>query len=336
MKTALRISMRLALVVLAVAFSACSVVSQEGIQSVSMAPGDDRCVFSYRRGDDSLIATRNLNEPVSSIVVKSDDGTIYERPVFSNDGQKLYFIARKKPDRSDLFSIAIDGSDMTQITHGQEGAQNIQDLALSHDGNTIYYINSGYFGHSSPIAKSRPHRMDFFSVRTDGEELERLSYGNVYVLHGLSVSPSGNEIYSRSKILHLNKPRYFTDFDPSPFIVFTSTYPVSEFTDDGKFVLASAKVEERKPGFSSRGALNLGEYSAVYGFGLFLIDTNSETVQEIIHLHSYLDSPALSHERKRILFVRNDTVYGGQAGRELWSVNLDGSNLQRIELRIEK
>jgi len=329
--------MRLALAILTVAFGACSVVSDNGIQSVSTAPGDDRCVFSYRKGDDSLIAIRNMNEATSSIVVKSNDGTIYERPIFSDDGRELYFIARKRPDRSDLFSIAIDGSDMTRITNGQEGAQNIQDLALSKDGDTIYYINSAYFGHYSPIATSHPHNMDFFSIRKDGKELERLSYSNSYVIYGLSVSPSGNEIYSRSKILHLSKPRHFTDFNPSPFIVFSSSYPVSKFMDDGKFVLSGAKVEERKPGgFSSRQELKLGEFSAVYGDGLFLIDTNSETVQEIIHLQSYLDSPALSHDRKRVFFVRNDTVYGGQAGRELWSVNLDGSGLQKIDLGLEK
>jgi hypothetical protein len=178
--------------------------------------------------------------------------------------------------------------------------------------------------------------MDFFSIRKDGNELERLSYSNSHVIYGLSVSPSGNEIYSRSKILHLDKPRHFTDFNPSPFIVFSSTYPVSEFTDDGKFVLAGAKVEERKPGLSSRGAMELGEYSAVYGYGLFLIDTNSETVQEIVHLQSYLDSPALSYDQERVLFIRNDTVYGGQSGRQLWSVNLDGSNLQKIDLGLEK
>ena len=62
MKTALPISMRLALAIFTVAFSACSVVSQSGIQSVSMAPDDDRCAFSYRKGDDSLIAIRDMDK----------------------------------------------------------------------------------------------------------------------------------------------------------------------------------------------------------------------------------------------------------------------------------
>jgi Tol biopolymer transport system component len=302
-----------------------------------MAPDGSLFAFSYLKGDDSLIAIKNMDEAVSSIVVRSSDRTLYERPIFSSDGQKLFFIARKKRDKSDLFFIDIDGSGITQITNGQKGAQNIQDLALSADGNTIYYINSGYFGHYSPIAASRPHQMDFYSIRTDGKELEQLSYSNSYALNGVSISPSGNEIYSRAKILHLSKPRHFSEFNPSPFITFTSTYPLSKFTGDGNVVLTSAKIEERRPGsFNSREELKLGDFSAVYGYALFLIDVNNETVKEIIHLDSYLDSPALSHDRKRILFVRNDSVWGGEAGRELWSVNLDGSGLQKIDLGLPK
>ena len=76
----------------------------------------------------------------------------------------------------------------------------------------------------------------------------------------------------------------------------------------------------------------MGDGSAVYGYGLFLIDVNNETVKEIIHLPSVLDSPALFHNQDRVLFIRHDDVYGGKTGRELWSVNLDGSELHKIDL----
>lgn len=317
----------------AIAFSGCSVISKNGIRSVSVAPDDDAFVFSYQDGDESLVAIKKADQASSSIVLRSSDRTSYERPIFSNDGQKLFLIARKKPDRSDLFVVEIDGSGLTQITNGQEGAQNIQDMALAEDDNTIYYINSGYYGHYSPIAASHPHKMDFYSIDKSGQGLSRLSYSNSYALYGVSISPAGDEIYCRSKILSLNKPRQFENFDVSPFILFTSRYPLSKFTDDGTVVLSSAKVEERKPGsFSSREELELGQYSAVYGYGLFLVDVSNKTVKEIVHLPSYLDSPALSRDQKRVFFIRNDSVYGGEAGNELWSVNLDGSELQKIDL----
>ena len=91
-------------------------------------------------------------------------------------------------------------------------------------------------------------------------------------------------------------------------------------------------MEERKPGFSSREEIKLGKLSAVYGDGLFLINIYNETVKEIIHLPSALDSPALFHNQERVLFIRHDDVYGGKTGRELWSVNLDGSELHKINL----
>lgn len=323
-------------IIIAIAISGCSVISNEGIQSVSIAPDDQSFAFSYRKGNESLIAVNKTDESISTIVLSSKEGTKYDRPVFSDNGQELFFIVRKKRNQGDLYVVGAAGSGLRQITHGQEGANNIQDLALSGDGETIYYINSGFYGHYSPIASSRPHDMDFYSIHKDGTGLERLSYSNSYSLSGVSISPSGEDIYERSHILSLRKPRHFTPFNVSPLLVFTSQYPLSKIENNGNLVLSCAKVEKRKPGFSSREEIKLGEWSAVYGSGLFLIDINNEAVKEIIHLPSALDSPALFHNQERVLFIRHDDVYGGKTGRELWSVNLDGSNLHKVDLRFSR
>lgn len=315
----------------------CSVVSLEGVQSVAVAPDEQTFVVNYHQGGESLVAIIEADGYIPTVLLRSQDGTQYDRPIFSKNGERVFFIRRKKRDQGDLYAIDTDGENLIPITNGQEGAENIQDIAASRDGEIIYFINSGFYGHYSPIAASHPHDMDFFSINKDGTGLEQLSYSNSYALYGVSIAPSADKIYSRSKILHLSKPRHFSDFDVSPFIAFSSHYPLSEFTDSGNVVLAAAKVEERKPGsFSSREELKLGEFSAVYGYGLFLVDVNNETVTEIIHLRSYLDSPALFHDQQRVLFVRNDSVWGGDAGRELWSVNIDGSNLHKIDLALMK
>jgi len=323
------------LVVLAGLLSGCSVYSQYGFQSVSIAPDDLSFAVAHREGRESLLAIAKFEENVPTVVLKSRDGTHYERPIFSNDGRKLYFIARKKRDRGDLFVIGTDGSGLTQLTVGQEGAQNIQDIALSREGNKIYYINSRFYGHYSPIASSQPHDLDFYSISTDGTGLERLSFASSYGLTGLSISPSGEDIYSRSTILRLEKPRQYRPFTfKSPDrLPFTSQYPLSKISGS-QLVLSCSKTEERVPGRSSRERLNLGEYSAVYGSGLFLIDIDDEVVvDEVVYLRSYLDSPALSHDRQRILFIRNDSVWGGDGDKTLWSVNVNGSQLRQIQLQ---
>ena len=59
-------------------------------------------------------------------------------------------------------------------------------------------------------------------------------------------------------------------------------------------------------------------------------------VNEVVYLASHLDSPALSRDGKRVLFIRNDSVWGGKGDKTLWSVKVDGSGLRRIELPFEK
>lgn len=324
------------LVAFAVLIGGCSVISKEGINSVSMAPDDKTFAFSYRTGNESLIAINNIDEGTTTIVLRSQDGIEYERPTFSDNGQKLYFISRTKRDQGDLYVVNTDGSGLKQITHGQAGAENIQDLSISEDGDTIYYINSGFYGHSSPIAASHPHNLDFYSIDNAGANLERLSYRNSYYLYGISISPSDEYIYSLNVILSLSKPRQVSPHELPPFLDFTSQYPLSNFSRTGNVVLACGKKEKQKPGSSSRKGTPAGEGWAVYGFGLFLIDSYKGTVKEIIHLPSYLNSPALFHHQDRVLFIRNDSIYGGEAGRELWGVNLDGSNLKKIDLRFTK
>ena len=78
----------------------------------------------------------------------------------------------------------------------------------------------------------------------------------------------------------------------------------------------------------------LQEGWAVYGSGLYLANINKQHVEEIVYLPSHLDSPALFHREDRVLFIRNDSVWGGESGRELWSVDLDGKNLHRIDLAL--
>ena len=311
----------------------CSVISQEGVHSVSIAPDDQSFVINYQRGSESLLAVIATDGYVPTILLQPQQGIRFDRPRFSRDGEKVFFIRRRKRDQGDLHVIDIDGTDLARVTDGQEGTENIQDFALSRDGGTIYFINSGFFGHYSPIAASRPHNMDFYSIDASGAGLERLSHRNSYVLYGISVSPKGDSLYSRAEILALTTPREFRHFSYRSNYqhAFTSQYPLSEITDDGLVVLSCAKVQRSKPGYNSREKHDLGDGWAVYGFGLYLIDIDEQVViDEIVHLPSYLDSPALFHDQQRVLFVRNDSVYGGEAGRELWSVNIDGSNLHRI------
>lgn len=320
----------------AFAISGCTVISNEGIQSVSASPDNQEIIFSYFKGKESLIATNQLDGKPSKILLRSPEGKYYERPVYSSDGSKIFFISKTGPDQGDLYELNVDGSGLKQITKGQHGAENIIDFALSKDDQTIYYINSGFYGHYSPIAASAPHEMDYYSIRRDGTGLKRLTHLMSYSLNGLSVPHSSDEVYSRQFILNLKGPQVYSQFNPSRLLVHTSRYPLSNFSQDGKFVLSSGKVERKKPGSKINKWHPTGQEGfVVYGYGLYIVDTkNKERVKEIIHLPSHLNSPTVLHDQDIIFFIRFDRPFGGKAGRELWSVRLDGLNLRKIDLQL--
>lgn len=326
---------RLLLPVCLLFVSGCSVVKDYGVQSVAVAPDNGSFVVAYTSEDESLIAILDAEDHTPVVVQSSEAEFQYERPVFSADGERVFFIRRSDRDRSDIYVVDIDGSNLSAVTSGQAGAENIQDIALSADGETVYFINSGFFGHYSPIAASAPHEMDFYAVNRDGTGLQRLSWRNIYAFNGLSITPDEQELYSRAEILSLTEPGKFRPFTYSnPYRhAFTSRYPLSAISADGRILLSCAKVMRSLPEFSKEEKLELGGGWAVYGFGLYLIDTNEQAlVDEIVFLRAYLDSPARFLGEERVLFIRNDSIYGGEAGRELWSVNFDGSGLHKIEL----
>lgn len=309
----------------------CSVISHDGIQSVAIGPDEQSIVFSYTDGSDSLIGVKNIDTVTCRVLLRSGGPVRYERPAFSPDASQLVFIARERDDSGDLYRARPDGSGPVGITRGQEGAENVQDFTFSADGESIVYINSSFFGHYSPIAASRPRAMDFYSISIDGTGLTRLSQLRLDTLNGLSLAPSGNLIYSIPLVFDTGEPRNSKHFNVHPSLVMTTRYPLSKVTPDRKLVIASGKAERRRPGYSSGEAIPWSPDRAVYGYGLYLVDLETKKVREIIHLPSMLDSPAVLNSRQRVFFIRHDEVFGGRAQREVWSVDLDGTDLMKIE-----
>ena len=112
----------------------CSTISRQGIQSIAIAPDDQTFVFSYQSESRSLLAIGTTRPVDARVVLEAEGGAVYERPIFSRDGKRIFFILRAEPDKSDLYAVGTDGFGLMQITRGQDGTQNIQDLALSADG----------------------------------------------------------------------------------------------------------------------------------------------------------------------------------------------------------
>jgi len=314
-----------------------------GIKSVVSSRDGKILVFSYCDEKSSLIASMDRDTNKTNLVSLAPKGVFYERPVLSSVSDEILFIERSSKDKSVICRVSIDGTGMKKLTSGKAGTENILDLALLHSGERAYYLNSGVFRKYSPIAPKNPHNMDFYTIRTDGSEIRKLTNTNSYDLRGLTLSPDERKIYSNafnSNAFNLGRGWGFYIIDlqssniskfplmvsePLGFLAEDLSSPprfhLSQVSETGVVVAAFAKVTRQKGSPGSERRVQMG-------YGLYLIDVYGMTIQrEIVYLPDYLYSPVLLSGGNKILFVRDN-----RGGSELWEINMDGTGLRKLPL----
>jgi hypothetical protein len=301
-----------------------------GVTSVSAAPNSDKFAISYCDEKKSLIAVGYYASGQMKIVLNSND-SLFLRPVFLHKDGDIAFIERSTVDLSKIKTIHEDGS-TTELTSERPESKNIRDMTPSSDGRTIYYINSQRYSRSSPVGPYLPHDNDFYALSVNDRLVKRLSFSSEYHLSGVSVSRDGETIFSRSAVLEsdgskIKAIRYLVAKDllfTEDHLTYTSEIPLSEVSSRKQMILACGKATK----------FFLGD-PVVEGYGLFLIQLpERKIVKELIHLRSYLTSPTILEKKGVVLFIRQpfEKPLFRKLKRELWSVNLDGSNLKRIPL----
>lgn len=304
-----------------------------GPTSVSSAYSNNLFAFSYCNNNRSFIAVGDYKTGKVGVILSSTDGTIYLRPIFSISDNKIIFIARKTVDKSALYIMNIDGSEVTKLTNDTSDTNNITDIALSWDGRKIYYINSQRYSASSPVGKPAPHENDIYAISIDGKDIQRLSHDNSYGLSGIAVSADGKKIFERSTMLEIGqKNSSKLDYKiaeglgfSSKALVYTTNFPLSRITSHNELILGCGKADS----FSKDIMTGKENRPIVKGYGLFVVKVpDMEVVKEIIYLPSPLTSPAILEKEEVVLFI----IIGNKNNRELWQIKLNGSNLKQIKL----
>jgi len=124
-----------------------------------------------------------------------------DSPAWSPDGRQIAFVC-VHGDISDICIVGADGSNMRQIT--RKLGQNIHPM-WSPDSSRILF-NTTYFSGQSPkgektadakhvIGETRDDSIDLATIRPDGTDLRRITYGGGYTY--ASFSPDGSSILHR-------------------------------------------------------------------------------------------------------------------------------------------
>ena len=136
-----------------------------GVQQLSWSPDGSRLVASLRTCPQdgcrtSLYTMRTDGTELSKITPDTFDAL---SPAWSPDGSRIAFNSRQS-GAANIWTVAPDGSDLTQITHRTSGSSTAP--AWSRDGDTIA------FG-SDPEAQYQWSQL--FTMRPDGSELQAIT-----------------------------------------------------------------------------------------------------------------------------------------------------------------
>lgn len=298
--------------------------------SVCISPNNEYILLSiYHGGNRNIYRVDKNNQTMEKLT--SAPGSDID-PWYSPDGSKIVFSSSPSVAYGaahHLYSMDADGSNRKQLTFGPS-----HDFApvFSPDGKQIYFIRALWFGAYSSMASRHWHEMDLYSISVDGTNLRRITHGKYYDISHPSISPDGKRAMLRLGgrstmivILSVDSPNVMESVMPN-----MTKYLLNSETKHENIDLAN---DFYNPSFSPDGESMIFEWTpkeaGYYQYEIYLMDLTSKKMRKVTNLASQIVATAFSSDGKEIVFLsnpkRNDSL-------ELWSINFDGTNLNRIDI----
>lgn len=293
---------------------------------VSISSDDQYMVFAYYKDGVSLIYRANADGK-NVIQLTFPKNRIHIRPRYSPDNKRILFISYPnycmKP-QSILWIMNSDGSNVKQLTSGKD---NITEATFSNDGNTIYYLKSGWYGNYSPIARSFPHDFDIYSVNIDGTDEKKITDAKEYYMSDLCISKDGKKIYFRKdQYENPNHYHYFYLDNPNKLIPIKlrGEYERREYYDP------ELSPDEKIMAFTMNT-----QKTGTYEYELFTMDMSSKEVKQLTNLKSQVAQPCFFNKTNKILFVQDLNWPNHPSKYQLMQIDTDGVNIKKIDIDIQ-
>ena len=256
---------------------------------------------------------------------------------FSGDGQKLIFQSTREPYKCDqIFTMNIDGSDVHLVSTGK-GRTTCS--YFFPDGKKILYASTHLGSAECPPRPdySRGYvwgvyaSFDIFTANPDGSQLKQLTKTPGYDAEAV-ISGDGKKIVFTS-LRNGDLDIYLMDANGKHVTQLTHELGYDggpALSPDGKLIVYRAhhpKTEQETADYQDLLKQNLIRPTYLE---LWLMRADGSQKRQITDLGAASFAPAFFPDGKHIIFSSNVGSTGGMGNFELYSVDLDGKNLERI------
>lgn len=286
-----------------------------------------------RAGDFGLFA---MNKDGTDLRQLTEDKKLKLWPSFSSDNSRIVFAARGSGKHSeyDLYVIDADGGNLTQLTD-DAATSDMYPVFLSNE--EVLFSHSERYGHASPIAASRWHDHRLSIINIESGETSLLDDKKHYNLEFLSVAEYGELVFFSNS---LNRIYVSATANPAdrrwltgPGVpnkkgtreAYRQSYLPQErmplATPDGTALIRMAGGEFFRQDLETLEAIQLTDLGSVF-------------VKKEYDPFSLIPT-SIDPGGNRLLFTADQKPMVGRNPHELWMMNLDGTGLHEIEMRLE-
>lgn len=299
-------------------------------ETVSLSPDDKQIVFPYFQDGASSLFIANVDGSNARQLTFAKSNESHIRPAFSHDGSQIAYLSfqdEEEEPKSELHLINADGTNERVLLEGGL----VTEAIFSHDDQTIYFLKAGVYTNYSPITGKRPHEFDIYSIDVSGENMKQLTFRSEYDMSSLGVTADGKsllvETFKDEQSVHL-----FSLEDPTHF---ETIRPDGNFGSDKAKDIYDATLSPTDEYIAFMAVSSKSSNSNLYEYELFLMDMRSKQVKQLTHLGSHIGNPAFFHTEEKLLAVQNTNWASRPEKYQLWVMNFEGIDLQKIEISIQ-
>ena len=259
---------------------------------------------------------------------------------FSADGKKLIFQSTRDDLKCDqIFTMNVDGSDVRMVSTGKGRTT----CSYFYPGGKKILYSSTHLGGAECPPKPDYSKgyvwgvystYDIFTANPDGSDVKQLTTAPGYDAEA-TVSEDGRKIVFTSLRngdldiytmdadgKHVKQLTHELGYDGGPF-----------FSPDAKWIVYRA--HHPKPGQETEDYLELLKRDLIRPtyLELWLMKADGSQKRQITDLGAASFAPSFFLDGRRIIFSSNVGSTGGMGNFELYAVDLDGKNLERITYR---